>query len=71
MPDSPSIREFDGLADQLKEGFDGVHARLDTLNHRTRKVEISVAVQWMLWIIVGSAVIALLPDLVKLASFTP
>ena len=37
-------KEWDRLYDLLKDGFDGVHNRLDQLNGRTRTVESKVAV---------------------------
>lgn len=47
----------------IKDGIDGIHARLDVLNSRTRKLEIKVAIQWMLWTLIGAAVLAILPVL--------
>jgi hypothetical protein len=56
MPNSSTTnREFDQLHDMMREGFAGLNDRLDTLNGRTRKIEISSAVQWMLWVLLGSA----------------
>lgn len=49
----------------LREDIQGVNNRLDTLNSRTRKNEVSSAVQWVLWIIVGASALALLPLLVS------
>lgn len=52
---NPLDREqlFRELGD-IKGAVDGVNERLDTLNSRTRKLEIKVAVQWMLWFLTGT-----------------
>ena len=42
--------------DEIKTLIEGVNARLDKLNARTRKLELKVAVQWMLWFLAGSLV---------------
>jgi hypothetical protein len=38
--DVPSRAEFDRLYEHIDNGFRGVHDRLDTLNGRTRKIEV-------------------------------
>jgi hypothetical protein len=67
---SPEAQEFilaaiAELKTDVKDGMSGVHARLDTLNGRTRTVERSVAVMWTFWGVIGAVALALLPDAVE------
>ncbi len=43
----------------------GINSRLDTLNSRTRKLEASVAVHWILWCLLGAILLPLVPELYR------
>lgn len=61
MPNSPVTHdEFFRAIDGVNNGIAGIHSRLDQLNGRTRKIEVSSAVQWMLWVLAGAVVAAAL-----------
>lgn len=49
-----SKEEFYRAIDDLRQRINGINERLDLLNGRTRKTEVKVAVQWMLWVIAGA-----------------
>lgn len=57
MPDV-SRDEFYRAVDDIKELVGGINGRLDTLNGRTRRAEIKIAIMWVLWFIVGSVALA-------------
>ena len=62
------FREMDDLKDSIKTlqtsmdtGFTGVHARLDTANGRTRKLETKMAVVFALGGLVWAILLPILP----------
>lgn len=56
-----SREEFYRATDDIKAAVNGINARLDILNGRVRKNEIKIAVQWVLWIILGATLATLAP----------
>ena len=60
-----SRQELDRLYQTLDDGFRGVHSRLDLQNGRIRTAEIKIALMWLLWVLVGVAVAAVLPDALR------
>lgn len=55
-------RELNDIKEGQTSGFSGVHDRLDTLNGRTRRLEIKVAVISFIVGALGSISLALLPE---------
>ena len=55
------MNRLNELNQDLKDDIGGVHARLDALNGRTRRVEESTSTQWRLWILLGLGIAIAVP----------
>ena len=61
------MNRLNELNQDLKDDIAGVHTRLDLLNGRTRAVEEATAKQWLLFYLVGAAIVGIaVPVLVVL-----
>ena len=62
--------KFDRAIDKLDAAIlrteTNITTRLDKLNDRTRALETKMAVQWLLWCLVGAILLPLVPEIYRI-----